>query len=125
MNENNQKDIQLGVVESKFADIIWDNEPISSSELAKRSEAAFQWKKTTSFTVLKRLCNKGLFKNVGGTVTSLIKRDEYQSMQSERFIDETFSGSLPAFLTAFTSRKALTPEEVSELRRMIGEYEEK
>lgn len=73
----------LGAVESRFADIIWDNEPISSTELAKQSEALLQWKKSTSFTVLKRLCEKGIFQNQKGTVTSLISRDEFHSLQSE------------------------------------------
>ena len=117
-------DIQLGAIESKFADIIWENEPITSSDLAKRSEEALTWKKTTSFTVLKRLCDKGLFQNDHGTVTSLISRDEFYSMQSERFVDETFDGSLPAFFTAFTSRKKISAAELEELRRMIEEYGE-
>ena len=116
------KDIQLGAVESKFADIIWENEPISSSDLAKKSEEALTWKKTTSFTVLKRLCDKGLFQNDHGTVISLISREEFYSMQSEKFVEETFDGSLPAFFTAFTSRKKLSSDEVEELRRMIDEY---
>jgi len=118
-------DIQLGVIESKFADIIWENEPITSSDLAKRSEALLSWKKTTSFTVLKRLCDKGLFRNVSGTVTSVISRSEYYSIQSKRFVAESFNGSLPAFLTAFAAAKPLKPEEIAELRRMIDEYEVK
>lgn len=117
-------DIHLGVVESRFADIIWNNEPISSTELAKRSEASLQWKKSTSFTVLKRLCKKGIFQNQNGTVTSLISRDEFYSLQSEKFVEETFSGSLPAFLAAFTARKNLSPEEIAYLRHMIDAYEE-
>lgn len=117
-------DIQLGVIEAKFADIIWKNEPISSSELVKKSESELGWKKSTTFTVLRRLSEKGIFKNNGGTVTSLISKDEFYSMQSERFVEETFDGSLPAFLAAFTKRKNLTKEEVAELRRMVAEYEE-
>lgn len=115
----------MGVIESRFADIIWNNEPISSTELAKRSEALLSWKKSTSFTVLKRLCDKGVFQNEKGTVTSLISRDEFYSTQSEKFVEETFDGSLPAFLTAFTARKNLSAEEVAHLRRIIDEYEEK
>ena len=118
------KDIQLGEVESRFADIIWTNEPLSSSELSKLAEEARTWKKTTSFTVLKRLCDKGLFRNDHGTVTSLISRDEFYSMQSEKFVNDTFDGSLPAFFTAFTSRKKLTRGEIEELRRMIESWEE-
>ena len=118
------KDLQMGTVESRFADIIWQNEPISSTELARRSEEQLGWKKSTTYTVLKRLCNKGIFVNNGGTVTSLVSREEFYSAQSERFVEETFDGSLPAFLAAFTARKSLTAKEVAELRRMIDEYEE-
>lgn len=115
---------QMGVIESRFADIIWENEPISSADLAKRSEELLSWKKSTTYTVLKRLCDKGIFQNNGGTVSSLISKADFYSVQSERFIDETFSGSLPAFLTAFTARKSLTPDEVEHLRRLVAEYEE-
>lgn len=106
----------MGAVESQFAEIIWENEPISSTELAKRSEAIFQWKKSTTYTVLKRLCEKGIFQNNKGSVTSLISKQEFYSIQSEKFVAETFDGSLPAFLNAFTARKHLTPEEVTYLR---------
>ncbi|HIZ56950.1 MAG TPA: BlaI/MecI/CopY family transcriptional regulator [Firmicutes bacterium] len=117
-------DYQMGAIESRFADIIWENEPISSTELAKRSEKLLQWKKSTTYTVLKRLCDKGIFQNNQGTVTSLMTRQEFYSMQSQRFVEETFAGSLPAFLAAFTARKPLTPEEVAQLRRMVAEYPE-
>ena len=117
-------DKTLGVVESKFADIIWSKEPLSSSELSKDAEKELGWKKTTSFTVLKRLCDKGLFKNEKGVVTSLVSREDFYSMQSERFVEETFQGSLPAFLAAFTGRKRLSREEVAELKRFVDEYEE-
>lgn len=115
---------QMGVVESRFADLIWENEPISSTELSKRSEELLQWKKSTTYTVLKRLCEKGIFQNKKGTVTSLLSKQEFYALQSERFVEETFSGSLPAFLTAFTARKNLTPEEVAHLKKMVAEYEE-
>ena len=118
------KDIQLGAVESRFADIIWQNEPISSSDLAKRSEELLKWKKTTSYTVLKRLCDKGIFQNVKGVVTSLISKQELTAMQTESFVEDTFDGSLPAFLAAFTTRKKLTTEEIEHLRRIIDEHEE-
>lgn len=117
-------DYQMGVVESRFADMIWENEPVSSAELARRSEALLSWKKSTTYTVLKRLCEKGIFQNAGGTVTSLISRQEFYALQSEKFVANTFDGSLPAFLAAFTSRKALTPEEVAQLRCMIDSYKE-
>ncbi len=117
-------DYTMGTIESRFADIIWKNEPISSTELAKRSEELLGWKKSTSFTVLKRLCEKGIFQNSKGCVSSVISRDDFYSHQSERFVEETFNGSLPAFLAAFTARKTLSPEEVKELKKMVAEYEE-
>jgi len=117
-------DIGLGAVESRFADIIWENEPISSSEIVRLAEQKLKWKKSTTYTVLKRLCDKGIFENNKRTVTALISRQEFYSMQSERFVSETFNGSLPAFLAAFTARKTLSQEEIAELRRMVAEYEE-
>ncbi len=120
----NVKELTLGAVEARFADIIWENEPISSGELARRSEEMLNWKKSTSFTVLRRLCDKGFFQTEKGIVTSRISRQEFYSVQSERFVEETFDGSLPAFLAAFTTRKKLNAEEVAELRRMVEEYEE-
>lgn len=118
-------ELSLGVIESRFADIIWANEPISSTELVKQSEKLLGWKKSTTYTVLKRLCEKGIFKNNKGSVTSLISKADFYSHRSEKFVEETFDGSLPAFLAAFTAHKRLTPQEVSELRRMVEEYEEK
>ena len=117
-------DYQMGVVESRFADIIWENEPIASTELVRRSGELLNWKKSTTYTVLKRLCDKGIFKNEGGCVSSLISRDEFYALQSEQFVEETFDGSLPAFLAAFTKRKSLTEEEIEHLRRMVAEYAE-
>ncbi len=117
-------DYQMGAVEARFAALIWENEPISSTELSRRSEAMLQWKKSTTYTVLKRLCDKGIFQNNKGIVTSLISKEEFYARRSEKFVEETFDGSLPAFLAAFTTRKQLTPEEVAHLRRMVAEYEE-
>ena len=117
-------EMKLGVVESKFADIIWSKEPLHSRELVKLCEAKLNWKKPTTYTVLRRLCERGIFQNEGGMVTSVISRDEFYALQSERFVEETFSGSLPAFLAAFTKRKALSPAEIAEIRRMIDDYEE-
>ena len=117
-------DCQMGVIESRFADIIWGNEPISSTALAKRCEEVLKWKKSTTYTVLKRLCDKGIFENNGGVVTSLISREEFYSLRSKQFVNETFDGSLPAFLAAFTAQSNLTAEEVSHLRAIIKKYEE-
>ena len=115
---------QMGPIESRFADIIWAHEPLFSSQLAAYSLAELGWKKTTSYTVLRRLCDKGLFQNENGTVTSRISKQDYAAMQSERFVDEAFSGSLPAFLAAFASRRKLSAEEAAQLRALVAQYEE-
>ena len=112
-------ELKMGSAEARFADLIWEREPILSGELAKLGEAEFGWKKTTSFTVLKRLCERGIFQNAGGTVTSLISRGEYYARHSEQYVAETFGGSLPAFLTAFGTRRKLSDVEIDELRRII------
>ena len=117
-------EIKLGAVESRFADIIWNNEPLSSGELVKLAEKELTWKRTTTYTILKRLCDRGIFKNEHGTVSSLISRDEFYALQSEKFVDETFDGSLPAFLAAFSKRKKLSDKEVDELRRVIDSMKE-
>ena len=116
---------QLGAIESRFADIIWKGEPISSRALVDECAKELGWKKSTTYTVLKRLIDKGIFRNENGAVTSVISRDEFYSEQSKQFVDESFSGSLPAFLAAFTSRKKLSAEEIDSLRRIVSEYEEK
>ena len=112
-------DMRLGPVESRFADLIWNGEPITSTELVRLAERELEWKKSTTYTVLKRLCEKGIFQNEGGVVTSRLSREEFTARQSEQFVEETFSGSLPAFLTAFTRRKKLTEEEIDQLQRLI------
>lgn len=117
-------EIQLGVIEARFADMIWEREPVTSSELVKLTAVEFNWKRTTAHNVLRRLCDKGLFQNQNGTVTSLISRQEFYSLQSKRYVEDTFDGSLPAFIAAFTKGRALTPEEAAEIRKMIDEAEE-
>ena len=117
-------DYQLGAVEAKFADIIWENEPISSPELVRKSAEELRWKKSTTCTVLKRLCGKGIFQSQKGVVTSLLSRQEFYALQSENFVKENFNGSLPAFLAAFSSRQNLTDRDVALLRRMVEEYVE-
>ncbi len=113
--------VQLGVIEARFADMIWEREPVRSSELVKLAAEVFQWKRTTTHTVLKRLCDKGLFENNKGTVTCRITREQFYSLQSRKFVEDSFAGSLPAFVAAFTKEKALTPEETAEIRRIIDE----
>ena len=111
--------IQLGVVESHFADIIWEHEPVSSSELVRLAEEAFHWKRTTTHTVIKRLCNKGLFVNSKGTITSLMSREKFYAMQSLQFVEDSFGGSLPAFIAAFTKGRKLSRKDVDAIRDMI------
>lgn len=116
-------DLTMGAVESRFAKLIWDNEPITAAQLAKLADGELKWKKTTAYTALKRLCEKGIFRNENGTVTSVISREEYQAMQSRRFLDETCGGSIPAFLAAFTKKGDLSRDDLEEIRRMLDEYE--
>lgn len=109
----------LGVVEGKFADIIWRMEPITMSELIKVSEKELGWKRTTTYTVLKKLSKRNLFQNENGIVVSLISKKEFYARQSERYVENSFKGSLPSFLAAFTSAKKLTKEEQEEIKAMI------
>ena len=109
----------MGALESKFADIIWSREPLASKELVKLAEEELSWKSTTSYTVLKRLCERGIFRLQDKVVTSLISREEFYGMKSEQFVEETFDGSLPAFIAAFGTRKKLTEKEVVELKTLI------
>lgn len=116
---------KLGEVESRFADIVWENAPLTSHELVERCAEALNWKKSTTYTVLKKLCVRGFFENVKGTVRVVTTKAEYEAMQSEQFVDENFQGSLPAFFAAFTARKSLSKKEADEIRRMIDNAEEK
>ena len=112
-------DLTMGMIETRFAEMIWQREPISTSELTKLSEKELGWKRPTMYTVLRRLCEKGIFKNENGIVTSLISRSAFKSAQSEQVIDGSFGGSLPAFLAAFTQRRPLSEDEIKEIRELI------
>ena len=114
-------ELQMGMVESKFADIIWRTAPVTSSQLVKLGEAEMGWKRTTVHTVLRRLCDKGLFQNDGGLVTVKMSREEFYARQSRQYVDDSVHGSPPAFIAAFTQGRKLTEEERDELRRMIDE----
>jgi len=118
------EETKLGMVESRFADIIWSNEPLHSRDLVRLCQEELNWKKPTTYTVLRKLCERGLFQNRDGIVTSVVSREEFYAMQSERFVEETFDGSLPAFLAAFSKRKALTADEIAEIRKMIDAFGE-
>ena len=113
------EEMKLGIVEAKFADIIWQNEPLTSGELVKLCNSELNWKKSTTYTVLKKLCDRGIFKNEGSVVTSLVSKEDFYAMQSEKFVEETFEGSLPQFIAAFTKRKALSEAEIAEIKEMI------
>ena len=116
------EELKLGTVESRFADIIWENEPISSGRLVKLCGQQLDWKKSTTYTMLKRLCERGLFQNEKGMVSALMTKEEFGAAQSEKIIEESFDGSLPAFIAAFTSRKKLSPDDVNEIQKMIDSY---
>lgn len=116
------KEFRLGKVEGRFADLIWTNAPLTTKELVKLSQQELQWKRTTTYTVLKRLCDREIFEVQDSVVTVKISRDEFYACQSEEFVADSFGGSLPAFLAAFTARKKLSPGDVEEIRRMIDSY---
>ena len=115
-------DYVLGAVESRFADLIWAHEPIASGALVRLCETELNWKKPTTYTVLRKLCARGIFQNDNGTVTALLSRREFYARQSEEYVEGSFGGSLPAFLTAFTARKPLSEAEIDELQALIDAH---
>ena len=119
------RDIHLGEVEARFAEIIWNNAPVSSMRLVQLAAEELSWKKSTTYTVLKRLCNKGLFKCEGGIVSVVMTEEEYKANQSQHFIKTSFGDSLPAFFCAFTKGRKLSKEEVNYLADLVDEYKEK
>lgn len=118
------KKYKLAESEEKFAELIWQNEPIASGDLVKLSEKEMSWKKSTTYTVLKKLCEKGIFQNENSVVSSLITRDEYYAKQSRSFVEDTFGGSLPKFLAAFIGGKKLSKHQAEELKKLIDEHKE-
>ncbi|MBQ6332391.1 MAG: BlaI/MecI/CopY family transcriptional regulator [Clostridia bacterium] len=117
-----EQQMELGEVQERFAKLVWANAPIPSGELVKLCEKELNWKKPTTYTVLRKLCERGLFENDNGVVKTRISREAFYAARSEQFVDSTFNGSLPAFLTAFTARKGLSDEEADEIVRMIEAY---
>lgn len=115
---------KLGEMEQKFADIIWTNEPVSSRTLTEICEKEFSWKRTTTYTMLKRLCERRIFQNNNGTVTALMSKNEFGAAQGELFLSEAFGGSLPQFLAAFTRRKKLSYKEIKEIQQLIDNHKE-
>ena len=115
---------KLGEMEQRFAELIWEHAPIASGELAKLCENVFAWKRTTSYTMLKRLCDRQIFVNEGGIVKILMTREDFLAAQGEQFINEAFDGSLPRFLAAFSRRKTLSDREILELKKLIDAHED-
>ena len=113
------KEYQLGAVESRFADLIWAGAPIATGELVRQAEQALGWKRTTTYTVIKRLGERGVLKNQDGLVTALISKEEAQVSEIDELMEKKFQGSLPAFLAAFARRQSLTEKEIEEIRRII------
>lgn len=117
-------EIKLGLVEAQFADIIWQNTPLTTKELVALCEKKLNWKRTTTYTVLKKLCDRGIFETREGVVTTVISKEEFHAIRSEEFVKENFQGSLPAFIAAFTTRKTPTEGELAELKKLIDSFGE-
>ena len=112
-------DIRMGEIEARFADMIWEKGPINSGLLAQLAEKELGWKKSTTYTILKRFCQKGIFQNEKGVVSALVTKEEFRALQSEKVVEESFGGSLPAFVAAFGTRKKLSPEEIAQLQQLV------
>ena len=119
-----QDNYRLAETEAKFADIIWEHEPVASMQLVKLCEERLSWKKSTTFTVLKKLCDRGIFQNVKAVVSARISREEFYAGKSREFVDEAFGGSLPKFLTAFIGKSRLSSKQVEEMKSLIESYRE-
>ena len=115
-------DIELGTVQERFADIVWANEPLSSGELVKICDAKMGWKKSTTYTVLRKLCDKGILKNEDGVVSSLVSQEQFYAEKSSQVVEDSFNGSLPAFVAAFVSKKKLTAKEAEEIQKLITDF---
>ncbi len=117
------EDYSLGVIESKFADIIWENEPLPSGQLVKLAQEKLGWKKATTYCILKKLCLRGLFKNENYMISSLIPRNEFYGNQSSIMIDRTFNGSLPEFMVAFASVRKPDKKDIEAIKKLLKEWE--
>lgn len=118
------KEYMLANSEQRFADLIWEREPVGSTELVKICEQEFEWKKSTTYTMLKKLCEKGIFKNKHAIVSAQISREEFYGRQSREYVEDMFGGSLPKFLTAFIGKKKLSDAQVEEMKALIENYRE-
>ena len=120
--KDNKQEYRLAETEARFAELIWQKEPISSPELVKLCEKEFNWKKSTTYTVLKKLCDRGIFQNEKAEVTSLISKEEVYSYKSRKFVEDSFGGSIPRFLTAFMGGKKLTEKQAEEIKQLIDDF---
>ena len=116
------EEMRLGMVEAHFADIVWQHAPLSTKELVALCERELNWKRTTTYTVLKKLCERGIFATENSTVSALVSREEFYAIQSEKFVEDTYAGSLPAFIAAFATRKRPSEQELDEIRRMLDAF---
>ncbi len=110
--------------EYQFCLILWENEPISSGQLVKLCQNKLGWKPTTTYTVIKRLSERGVVKNEKSIVTSLISKSQIQQAEMDEFVEKTFEGSLPAFIAAFTKNRKISKKEIDEVQAMIDRARE-
>ena len=113
---------KLGEMEKRLADLIWANAPMTSKKLVELCAEEFGWKRTTTYTMLKRLCDRGIFANENGTIVVIMAKEDFTLAQSQNFINETFDGSLPMFLTLFSKNKAMKKEDIERLQQLIDSY---
>lgn len=118
------KEFRLAEGEERFADIVWEQEPVGSTQLVRLCEQRLGWKKSTTYTVLKKLCDRGMFQNKDAVVTAKVTKEEFESGRSRQFVKESFGGSLPRFLTAFIGKQKLSDREIEELKALIENYKE-
>ena len=119
------KKYQLAEGELKFTELVWQQEPVASGDLVKLCGEAFGWKKSTTYTVLKKLCDRGILQNKNAVVTSILDKKAFYQGQSRQYVKESFNGSLPKFLAAFMGQDKLSPAQAEEIKNMIDAYKEK
>ena len=107
-----------------FCLILWEHEPVNSTKLVELCRKQLDWSKATTYTVIRRLSERGVLKNENATVTSLISKEQAQASRLEEMVEETFEGSIPAFIAAFSRSRKLTKQEIQELRQLIDDYGE-
>jgi predicted transcriptional regulator len=117
-----EQELKLTNADHRLLSIVWDAEPVSSPELCRRTQTQLGWKRTTTYTVLKRLCDRGLLKNENTIVTSNIGREAVQKAESRQVLERSFEGSLPKFIAAFLGGESISAEEAEEIRRMLDDY---